>query len=298
MRQARQRISHMRPPVLILFCALAGCQSLPPGAVAPHAEPGPFIRLGGHDVAADKTAILSEVAEHVTAGLPIEAARARLEALGFRLFSIMPKSYRRAHGLRELVCGPDQTADENANRLLFVTSCDEIGAWGQRYFDLRLFVYFDEDLRVRRIEIFYVSASGYATRFAWYFSRRPNLREPLGLAVDDARTVMEVEGFHCRPATVKEQEKSGRPYLYCRALAETPLGGSIIRAQLFYDEAGKVTDTCVLKDEELFDGLLCMLPGDDDTPAWAVAKTIIFPIRLYAAVVVGGLEADLAMGHP
>jgi hypothetical protein len=41
-----------------------------------------------------------------------------------------------------------------------------------------------------------------------------------------------------------------------------------------------------------------MLPGQGDSPARAVLKTVVFPARLYAALAVGDLEADLAMGRP
>jgi hypothetical protein len=41
-----------------------------------------------------------------------------------------------------------------------------------------------------------------------------------------------------------------------------------------------------------------MLPDPGDTPEHAIVKTIVFPARLYTALVVGGLEANIAMGRP
>jgi hypothetical protein len=95
-----------------------------------------------------------------------------------------------------------------------------------------------------------------------------------------------------------KHEKSGRPYLYCRAVAETPLGGSIIRVRLYYDEAGKITDSRVFKNAEPFDELLCMLPDAGDTLAHAAVKTVVFPARLYAAMMVDGLVGYFAMAKP
>jgi len=237
--------------------------------------------------------------QYVVTGMPLEAARAMLEPLGFKVFGAMPKAYRSAPGnVRELISGFDNEAKKNVNKVELHISCDEIGAWGQRCIPFRVLLYFDKDMKVAEIIIDRVGSMGQKPRFAWYFARRPNLREPLGMSVDEARKMMEAEGFRCKLVISDKHEKSGRPFLYCRAVAETPLGGSIIRVRLFHDEAGKVTDTHVLKEEEPFDELLCMLPDSGDTLVHAALKTVVFPVRLYAAFVVAGLQANMAMaGH-
>jgi hypothetical protein len=287
----------MRPPVLLLLCGLAGCQTTP--RVAQEPPPTPVIRLCQHDVPAEESAITQELTQYVAPGMPLESARARLEPLGFRVFGTIPKAYRSTPvNVRELLSGFDNKAEKNVNKVELRTSCDEIGAWGQRCIPLRVVLYFDKDMKVGEMKVDRVGFRGQKLRFAWYFSRRPNLREPLGMSVDEARKMMEAEGFRCKLVTSDRHEKSGRPYLYCRAVAETPLGGSIIRVRLFHDEAGKVTDTRVLKEEEPFDELLCTLPDSGDTLVHAALKTVVFPVRLYAAFVVAGLQANMAMaGH-
>jgi hypothetical protein len=289
----------MHRTVLALCCGLAGCLTAPRVVTTQGPRPVPRIRLCQHDVPVEETAIRQELLQVAVPGMPLKVARVRLEAQGFRLFSAMPAKYRRSPAnLPELISGFDQATERRANSVQFYTNSDEVGAWGQRYFALRILVYFDENMDVTDIEVPPVPSRGQPTRFAWYFARRPDLHEPMGLSVEQARAMMEEAGFRCTPVTTDDHEKSGRPYLYCRAVAETPLGGSIVRVRLFHDDAGTVTDTRVLQDPEFCDEILCMLPDRDDKLAYAVFKTIVFPARLYASLVVGGLEADLAMGRP
>ena len=289
----------MRPVALFFLCGLAGCQSVPHVSAPLEVVQTPLIRLCQHDVPAEETAIKEELLRYAAPGTSLELAWQRLEAMEFRPFGCVPKKYHRLTGnLREALTGFDEKARRNANRLIVDATCDEIGAWGQRYFPVRAVLYFDENMNVTEVEVPRLPTKGRRTDFAWYFSRRPNLHEPLGMPVEQARTLLEAEGFRCQPVALDKHEKSGRPYLACRAVAETPLGGSIIRVRLFPDETGKVIDSYVRKDGDAFDEWLCMLPDQDDTIAHALLKTILFAPRLYASIVVGGLEADLAMGRP
>jgi hypothetical protein len=215
------------------------------------------------------------------------------------MFGVVPKSYRRhAVTLPELLSGFDKEAEKKANSVPIRIPGDEIGAWGRRYFDLTGVLYFDENLNVSDVEVTYIPWQSQRTPFAWFIAKRPNLHDPVGMPLEEARGLMEGAGFRCTPVAFDKYEKSGRPYLACRAVAETLLGGSIVRVRLFYDDAGMVTDTRVQKEGEILDEIVCMLPDRDESFGHAVFKTLIFPARLYAAIVVAGLEADLAMGRP
>ena len=289
----------MRRAVLLLASGLAGCRAAPLAVAPPAARPTPVVRLCRHDVPVEPEAVRQELLQVAVPGVPVEVARDRLLAEGFRQFSYLPKSYRRhAVNLPELLRGFDEKAEKEANSVQFLVQGDEAGAWGQRYFELPAVVYFDEDMNVRDVKIPYVPDRSRPTPFAWFFAKRQKLCDPVGMPLEQARALMEGEDFKCTPVAFDKHEKSGRPYLACRAVAETPLGGSIVRVRLFYDGAGIVTDARVLKDAEIFDEIVCMLPDRGDSVEKAVFKTVIFPARLYAAIVVGGLEADLAMGRP
>lgn len=289
----------MRHAILLFTCGLAGCQAAPLAVAPPVARPTPLVRLFRHDVPVEREALRQEILQVAIPGTPVELARARLEAEGFRLFSFLPKSYRRhAANLPELLSGFDEKAEKQANSVQFFVLGDDARAWGQRVFELRPVVYFDENMNVRDVGIPYVPDRARPTPFAWFFTKGEKLCEPVGMPLERARQLMEREGFRCTQVDSDKREKSGRPFLLCRAVAETALGGSIVRVRLFYDDAGIVTDTRVLKDAEFGDEIVCMLPNQDDSVEKAVFKTVIFPVRLYAALVVGGLEADLAMGRP
>ena len=177
----------MRLLILVCLLGLFGCQSVPPLAATPEPRPVPTIRLCGHDIAVAETPIQQELTQHVGAGMPIEDARVQLEALGFRVFGPMPKSYRRPPFLvRKMTRGSDKEVDEFFNRVQFNIASDEIGAWGQRYIDLQVFLYFDEAMKVTRLEIPHLSSQLRHTPFAGYFSRRPDLHEPIGVPVAQA----------------------------------------------------------------------------------------------------------------
>jgi hypothetical protein len=59
-----------------------------------------------------------------------------------------------------------------------------------------------------------------------------------------------------------------------------------------------VTEAEVVQKPGPFDDLCCLLPHYSDTIAGGVVKVVLFPIRLYAALVVDGLIADASLARP
>jgi hypothetical protein len=289
--------------VLLLLCGVAGCQTAPPAAEAPLAQAPPVIRLGGRELPAEAAAVRAEVLRHVAPGLPVQTARARLEELGFRcryggVLDKMPVSYHPTRTLPELITGRDADRDRRFHSLVCKSERSEVGNWGRRYFPVTVVLPYDEDRAVTEVEV--PDFRPQVSRYAGFFARRPDLREPVGLPVEEARALLEAHKFRCSPAVAAQGARPGLPYLDCQAYIESLLGGEIVRVRLFYDydDDRTVTEAEVVQTRGEFDDLQCMLPNSSDTPAEGALKALVFPARLYAALVVGGLAASLALGRP
>jgi hypothetical protein len=287
--------------LLLLLCGLAGCRAQPTAVPAPAAPPPPVIRLCGEEVPAEAAAVRAVLLRHVAPGLAVEDARTRLEGLGFRcryagVFDTKPASYHPTRSLPELVVGRDAAKDERFHSLVCRASPNEVGAWGRRYAPLTVLLPYDESGRVTGVEVPDVRPR--ASRYAAFFSGRPRLREPVGLPVEQARALLEAEKFFCAEAGPGGRGAGGRPYLDCYAYHETPLGGDIVRVHLVYDGARTVTEAEVVQEPGEFDELRCLLPNRGDTAGRAVLKAVVFPVRLYAALLVDGLLADIALARP
>jgi hypothetical protein len=274
--------------LILLLCGAAGCQTAPTIAEKPVTTAPATLRLCGHQVPAKRSAVEAEILRHVAPGLPVEAARTRMEELGFAclyagVLHEKPAVYRPAPtavNLPELlgIQAPDPSRLRRWNSLVCTRSVNEFGTWGHFYFPLTVLLPYDEEGRVTGVEVdrFLPELS----RHAEFFARRPELREPIGLPVEQARAVMEAHRFCCADVRPQKPSDGPRPYLDCRAYDETPLGGQIVRVHLYYDAAGQVTEAEVIQKVGSFDGLLCMLPNGSDTLAGGVVKAAVFPVRL------------------
>jgi len=297
-------MSH-RPKTLLwlflLLCGPGGCQTAPQVIATPAPKSPPLIRLCGHEVPAEANAVQEEVLRHLAPGLPVETAQAHMEELGFHclyggMFKTKPVLYHPARTLPELIFGRNAKRDKHFHSLVCQLSRNEIGTWGQRHFAIILNLPYDEQGNITEVEVAHVWSM--TSRYASFFAHRSEFREPIGLPVEQAQAAMEAQKFQCAQASPEGAGRVGQPYLDCYAFDETPLGGRIVRVRLFYDETRKVTEAEVVQKPGAFDELRCMLPNSSDTLAGGVLKAVVFPARLYAAVVVGGLCADLAMARP
>jgi hypothetical protein len=256
--------------------------------------------LLGHAIPADRSAIQAEILGHVALGLPVEAARSGMEELGFkclygRFSDKNPCGYLPPRTLPELL-GTDNGYASRAKRfhsLVCTTRVNRVGNWSQLYFPITVTLPYDEDGRITDVEVANLLPT--QSPYAGFFQRRPELREPIGLSVEEARAVMQGHQFLCAHARPAKQTGDRRPYLDCYAYDERPLGGDIVRVHLFYDEAGTVTEVEVIQWEGEFDGLCCMLPNRSDTLAGGVVKAALLPARLSAILLLAYVAAAV---HP
>jgi hypothetical protein len=266
-----------RLPVLLL-AALAGCQ-LAPAVPAPAAvKPPPTIRLFGEEVPAEAMAVQAAVLRHIPPGLPATTASARLAAAGFTCPD--------AEMLDPKPAGPDGWKAGRLDRLVCSIGRHEAGDWGGLYFNVEVTIPCGEDGLVKAAEVPRLWRE--RNRCTAFFARHPELKQPVGLPLEQARAALQAQGFCCdeiRPGG------GSRPYLACRFYEENPVGGTIIRVHLVGDESGTVRDVEVVQQPGRFDDLLCLLPNEGDTLGAVVLKGMVFPLRLYAALVVGGLAA-------
>ncbi len=293
----------LRARLFLLLCGVAGCQTAPPAVPAPAPKPPPTIRLCGREMPAEAAAVEAEVLRQVAPGLPLEDAHARMQELGFRCLYAgalvkKPKRYHPRLGLFQALgaYGPKEAIDKRFHSLVCTLSANEAGNWGERYFPVTVSLPYDEGGRLTEVEV--TLGRPQPSRYAHFFARRPELREPVGLPAEQARAVMEAHQFHCAYHPPDEKDGRRQPYLDCYAYDEAPLGGNVVRAHLFYGPDGVVTEAEVVQRPGEWDDLRCMLPNDSDTVAGGLVKTVVFPVRLYAAIVVAGLAADIALARP
>lgn len=287
------------PCVFLLLVGSVGCRTVPALVLAPVDAPvtpsPPIIRLCGHEIPPEVNAVQEEVLRHVSPGLPLETARTRMEELGFTCLYAgcskkKPESYHPTRSLPEFIWGRETQKDKSFHTMRCTISANQIGNWGQRYFPIAVELPYDEDGRITELAVPHFSPI--TSRYAEFFAHRPELREPIGLSV--RRTaMMQAQKFHC--AYADAQGSDHRPYLDCYAHDEGLLSGKIVRVHLFCDDNQTVTEAEVVQKPGELDSLRCMLPNDSDTVTSGTVKAVVFPIRLYASLVVAGLLADLSI---
>jgi hypothetical protein len=288
----------MRRVLVLLLCALAGCQTAPPVPEPLVPKPTTTIRLFGHEIPAEAAVVQAEVLQHVSAGQPAETARAQMEACGFHClyggtFDKMPAIYHPVRTLPELLGGRNEKKDRLFHSLVCRIDRSEIGNWGGRYFEVKVLLPYDENGLVSAVEVPRLWSR--VSRCTAFFARHPELKEPVGLPVEQARALMQAQQFVCTDVAPPSSARDRRPYLACCAYHETPLGGNIIRVRLIHDQTRTVRDVEVVQKPGDFDELLCMLPNQSDTVGEGVFKGLVFPFRLYAALVVDGLIGWIAV---
>jgi hypothetical protein len=276
---------------------VAGCQTARAVAVNLDRHIPATVMLLGHAVPADRSAVQAEVLGHVAVGLPVEAARAGMEELGFAclyggFYDKKPCLYLPDRTLQEML-GSDSGYAARAKRfhsLVCTTAVNEVGNWSQ-FYSLAVTLPYDEEGRVTAVEVSEVLPT--LSRYAAFFRRRPELPEPIGLSVEKAGAMMEAHQFCCAYAHPDKQAGDRRPYLDCYAYDERLLDGDIVRVHLFYDQAGRVTEAEVIQEAGYFDGLRCMLPNRSDSLAGGVLKAAVFPVRLSAVLMLVYLAAGV-----
>ncbi|OAI39143.1 hypothetical protein AYO40_06025 [Planctomycetaceae bacterium SCGC AG-212-D15] len=267
-----------------LCCLLLGCGSVPRNP-APEIPVREEIRLFDHEVAARSDAIEREVLDHVPPRIPADNAKAVLKANGFvcqnsNWFSepslpseVIGNMVRRGRygatdtkerksGLRAVAC---------TNRKdVHGSSCVQ-SSWGREYETVLVLLHVDKAEIVQTVDV-YAHRSRHPC--CDFFQKHPDLREPVGIPLDQALANMQANGFQCKPV-----DGDGCPYTLCEAYSEWALGGTVIRVKLLTDQAGFVRDSEILRTGEMFDGERCMLPNPDDSRAQAWCKGAVFPLR-------------------
>jgi len=286
------------PRLFLLLCGVAGCQTVPAVAVNPDLPIPETVIFLGRPVPADRSAVQAEVLRHVAPGLPVDAAHAGMEELGFTCLyggfsDKKPCLYLPPRTLPELL-GSDSGYAARAKHfhsLVCTTAVNGVGDWSQFSFPLTVTLPYDEEGKVTEVEVTEVLPT--LSPYAAYFRRRPELREPIGLPVEQARAVMEANKFCCAYGRPEKQAGDRRPYLDCYAYDERLLDGDIIRVHLFYDKAGRVTEAEVIQKAGDFDWLRCLLPNPGDSLAGGVFKAVAFPVRLSADLIFMSLTAGV-----
>jgi hypothetical protein len=288
------------PLVAGLLCAaMAGCQSVP---MRTSSAPVPehTIQLF-EEVAADREAVRQVVLRHVPPGTPIAQAQAMLEERGFtcRPYSAATQFFHHEDLIPRGVALPSpayqQLARERKHRPVYCQArLPETQEWHLRSHTVLVVLVPDASQTVRDVQ------AGLGTHFhnnTAFFKARPELREPTGLSTEAAIARLRAAGFRPVDAT---GDRETRPHLICEAFDENPLGGQIVRVQLFPDEAGVIRETKVLDRVGLFDSERCMLPHGDEPTAVAIGRVALFPVRAgcgYALITVAVCMAITAMPY-
>jgi hypothetical protein len=273
---------------LLAFCgliSLAGCLLSP---VPPTPLPAPAVetvRLFGKELVPTEAAVRDEVLRLIAPGMPMDQAAALLQAHG-----LAPRSYPLAGIPSEfLPLFAKACQAKNPFALQCFVFPAVLGEWGRRFVAVRVVVTPDSADAVKDINVLVCGPC--ADRWNSFFEPRPALQEPVGLPVAEAQARMEAAGFRC---CLVGAGARGLPHLYCQALAEqTPRQALAIR--LFYDEAGVVRDTEIVRQARHELRLLGkVLPTDE----WVIRDEILriitpgMPLAQARDALVGhGLEA-------
>jgi hypothetical protein len=295
----------MRRSLILVCCSLvAGCQNLPVldchyggdwrEAAAVRKDPQrsgsgqcntPRTIVVFEETPADSEAVKQVVLRHIPPGTPIDQARALLEQQGFtcRAHSALsayldprppvPRGYDLPVSTRE------RTNPERERQPVYCNAAlQELQDWGLTTRLVLVVLYPDEANAVQALE---VSIRSRVVRHpdAGFFARRPELHEPVGLPVEEARARMAAAGFFC---TGVEQPRGGpdaRPYVLCQSFNENWLGGRVVRVYLYPDASGVVRQTRTPEGSSCFDAERSMLPHGDEPVPQAVCKGALFPVR-------------------
>jgi hypothetical protein len=231
-------------------------------------------------VVADREAIRLAAVRQVPPGTPLTQARVILEEQGFtcRNWNIPAAIFAPS------LLVPDRMdlssdalkvlAKERDSRTLYCHAVvNDLEEWHLQSYTVLVILLPDAKDGVRDV-IVGVRASN--NRYASFFRTKPDLHEPIGLPLAEARVRMEAAGFRCADVAPGNDL---RPHVLCEAFDENILGGYIVRVQLYPDEAGIVRSTNVPDSERLFDAERCMLPHGDEATSEAIRRSVMFPVR-------------------
>jgi hypothetical protein len=257
---------------------------LPDGPPAP-AKPRPTVTLF-EECEPNAEALRRVVLRHLPPGTPIDQARSALEGQGFSCRADDTKPLLLLNTV-ELIPREVYVSFAVRERLRRVKDCRPVycvatlrGAQEWHLHSYRVLVVLVPDVAqtVQDVEVGVGPLSQSSSEA--FVEARPGLHEPVGMPVEEARARMAAAGFRCSGVEPGGADGDPRPHVRCEAYNENPLWGNIVRVSLYPDEAGVVREVKLLPDGGVADTVRCMLPHDDDTPAWAVCKTALFPVRV------------------
>jgi hypothetical protein len=232
------------------------------------------------EVDAESEAVKQAVLRHVPPGTPLDQAKAILEEQGFTC-----RQYDQLTGCfypQALTDGINLSSEAHTRLgkqrdhppLYCLATRSELEKWHLLSQRILVVLVPDEARRVKAVE---VGLRGQPHHNAAFFKSRPDLHDPEGLPVAEAEARMEAAGFRC--TLVENGADHPRPYLSCEAFDEVVLGGHIVRVHLYPDDAGVIRETRVLDKGGWFDAERCMWLHGDESPAWAVGRGVLFPVR-------------------
>jgi hypothetical protein len=128
-----------------------------------------------------------------------------------------------------------------------------------------------------------------------FFESRPDLHEPLGQSIDQAKAQMAAAGFNCTGVEPKGADGDPRPHVRCKTFDENWMGGRIVRVHLYPDESGIIREAKVLTETDFLDPERCMLPHGDEPTGQAILKCALFPAREGGRYAVITLEVAMFM---
>jgi hypothetical protein len=252
----------------------------------------------------ERDAIKQIVLRHIPPGTPMEQAQALLEQ---QEFTCHP--YRNANpffGSSNLI-PPGVSLSSDAQKRLFRerdrhpiycrATRYELEEWHLKSFTVLVVLIPDDERRLRDVEI---GLSARQHPDVTFFQQRPDLHEPLGLPVDAAQGRMIAAGFRCSDVVTGKPGQEPRPYVDCEAFNEWLLGGQIVRVRLYLDESGRIRESKVLDEGNLFDAERCMWLHGDESATQAIGKAAAYPVRLgcrYAFIAIGVAMAVTAMPY-
>jgi hypothetical protein len=257
--------------------ALAGCQVAPP--VAPGvARPPETVRLFGREVLTDSESVTQEVKAHVWPGMECAQAVSLLQMSGFECRGTRDVSQLWApltppEVSNEVVHSPFCREHLWDKPLHCVIRKDELSSWGKEYKTVLVLLYPDQE-KQHVAEILVFVGTGPNAEY-YFFVKHPDLHEPVGLSVEEAQRQLQAVGFKCS----KLKDPAGHDCLSCRYYDEWAIGGKIIHVNLFYDDAGIVRDSQIVRDREWLEMERCMLPDSDDATGKFIGKSLLFAVR-------------------
>jgi hypothetical protein len=265
------------------FAFLVGCQGVPVQlALPPNPKPQPAIVLF-EEIEPNREAVKQAVLRHLPPGTPVERAQAMLQEQGFtcREYNSWTWFFNQCQLIPPEVhltsTEQHRIYEQRAQKPVFCqANLKANGEWHLTAYRVLVVLIPDGAGALHDVE---VGIGQLRHMNAEFFKQRPELHDPVGLPIEEARTRLVDAGFYCM-GIAQRAEKDDRPFMLLVAFDEGLLGGQVVRVHLYSDAAGVVRETEVLAESGAFDAEWCMLPHGDESPTWLVCKAALFPTRV------------------